>query len=212
MNKKAPLIITISRELGCGGAYIGQQIAKKLNMYYADHEIVARAAEQFSANIVDVASQDERVEPLWKSLWSYYGTAPNVYIPSLKKYIPTSLELFNTESEIIKHIASEHSSVIIGRCGFYVLRNYSNRIDIFLHADHDFRVRRIEGLYSISEEEAKDMVAQNDKERGNYIRSFTGKEWTNSKLFDLSINTGKIGITKSLEIILDYINLHSEKA
>ena len=212
MNKKAPLIITISRELGCGGAYIGQQIAKKLNMYYADHEIVARAAEQFSANIVDVASQDERVEPLWKSLWSYYGTAPNVYIPSMKKYVPTSLELFNTESEIIKHIASEHSSVIIGRCGFYVLRNYSNRIDIFLHADHDFRVRRIEGLYSISEEEAKDMVAQNDKERGNYIRSFTGKEWTNSKLFDLSINTGKIGITKSLEIILDYINLHSEKA
>ena len=211
MNKKAPLIITISRELGCGGAYIGQQIAKKLNMYYADHEIVARAAEQFSANIVDVASQDERVEPLWKSLWSYYGTAPNVYIPSMKKYVPTSLELFNTESEIIKHIASEHSSVIIGRCGFYVLRNYSNRIDIFLHADHDFRVRRIEGLYSISEEEAKDMIVQNDKERGNYIRSFTGKEWTNSKLFDLSINTGKIGITKSLEMILDYIKLHSEK-
>lgn len=211
MNKKAPLIITISRELGCGGAYIGQQIAKKLNMYYADHEIVARAAEQFSANIVDVASQDERVEPLWKSLWSYYGTAPNVYIPSLKKYIPTSLELFNTESEIIKHIASEHSSVIIGRCGFYVLRNFLNRIDIFLHADLDFRVRRIEGLYSISEEEAKDMIVQNDKERGNYIRSFTGKEWTNSKLFDLSINTGKIGITKSLEMILDYIKLHSEK-
>jgi len=207
----APLIITISRELGCGGAYIGKQIAKNLNVYYADHEIIAKAAEQFSANIVDVASQDERVEPLWKSLWSYYGTAPNVYIPSQKKYIPTSLELFNTESEIIKHIASEHSSVIIGRCGFYVLRNFSNRIDIFLHADFEFRVRRIEGLYNISEEEAKDMLVQNDKERGNYIRSFTGKEWTNSKFFDLTINTGKIGINKSLEMILDYIKLHSEK-
>ena len=211
MNQNAPLIVTISREFGSGGAYIGQQIAKKLNMYYADYEIVAKAAEYFSANIVDVASQEERVEPLWKSLWNFYGTAvPNVYVPTRRIFVPTSQELFNEQSEIIRKIAAEHSAVIIGRGGFYVLRDFPNKIDICLHADMEFRNRRIQGLYNISEEEANNMIKQTDKERALYISTFTGMDWNNSKNFDLTLNTGKLGINKSLELILEFIRLRSD--
>ena len=212
MDQKKPLIIAISREFGSGGAYIGQQIARKRNMYYADSEIVAKAAEQFSANLVDVTSQEERVEPLLKSLWKYYGTVPNVYIPSRRIFVPTSQELFVAQSEIIKRIATEHSAVIIGRCGFHVLRNFPSRLDISLHADVQFCIRRIQGLYNITEEEATSIVKQSDKDRGLYISTFTGMDWTNSTLFDLSVNTGKIGINKSLELILDFIRLHADNA
>ncbi len=212
MDQKKPLIIAISREFGSGGAYIGQQIARKRNMYYADSEIVAKAAGQFSANLMDVTSQEERVEPLWKSLWKYYGTVPNVYIPSRRIFVPTSQELFAAQSEIIKRIATEHSAVIIGRCGFHVLRDFPNRLDISLHADIQFRIRRIQGLYNITEEEATSIVKQSDKDRGLYISTFTGMDWTNSTLFDLSVNTGKIGINKSLELILDFIRLHADNA
>ena len=46
MEQNKPLVITISRQLGSGGGYIGQQLAKKLSMYYADHEIITKTAEE----------------------------------------------------------------------------------------------------------------------------------------------------------------------
>lgn len=97
-----------------------------------------------------------------------------------------------------QRIVTEHSANIIGRCGFHVLRDFPNRLDISLHADIQFRIRRIQGLYNITEEEATSIVKQSDKDRGLYISTFTGMDWTNSTLFDLSVNTGKIGINKSL--------------
>lgn len=46
MKNTSPFAITISRQLGCGGAYVGQQLAKKLDFFYADREIIGQAAEQ----------------------------------------------------------------------------------------------------------------------------------------------------------------------
>ena len=74
----------------------------------------------------------------------------------------------------------------------------------------EFRNRRIQGLYNISEEEANNMIKQTDKERALYISTFTGMDWNNSKNFDLTLNTGKLGINKSLELILEFIRLRSD--
>jgi len=109
MNPKPHLVITISRELGCGGGYIGQQIAKKMNMYYADHEIITKAAEQLSAIESEVAMHDEKMESFWKSFWIYSGGMSDAYIPFPHKFPPTSYDVFNAEAEVIKHIAQERA-------------------------------------------------------------------------------------------------------
>ena len=36
MTKVAPFAITISRQLGSGGAYLGQRLATRLNILYLD--------------------------------------------------------------------------------------------------------------------------------------------------------------------------------
>jgi cytidylate kinase len=206
MKPSKPLVITISRQLGSGGAYVGQQLAKKLDIYYADHEIINKAATQLAVLKENVESRDEKLQSIWKSFLQFSALSSEVHRPP-ELMEPTARDLFNTESEIIKHILKEHSAVIIGRCGFHILREYPNRVSLFLHGDIDFRSDRIQKLYNVSEKVAGEMIAKSDKERALYINTFTNKKWTDSTNYDLSINTGKIGVDKSVELILNYLEL-----
>ena len=205
MNPSTPLVITISRQLGSGGAYIGQKLAKELNIYYADSDIITKAAEQLSVpeNMID--AWDEKAQSLWESIIPINLYAPETYLPLQNYFRPTSIELFKTESEIIKRSAHEHSSVIIGRCGFHILRDHPNHISIFIHGDKDSRCKRIQETYKVDEKNALEMIDQNDKQRATYIDSYTDKKWTDACLYDLSINTSKMELDKCVDLILNYV-------
>jgi cytidylate kinase len=204
MKETSPFVITISRQLGSGGAYVGQQLAKNLNVFYADREIIGQAAKQLSVLKEDLESRDEKILSFWQSFIQSFAIAPDVYMPP-QIIAPTDRELFKVETKIIEHIAKERSAVIIGRCGAYVLREHPNHVNIFLHSDITFRKSRIQSLYNVSEEVAGKMIAQSDKERALYHHTFTGKEWTDARRYDISINTSKIGLDKSVELILKYL-------
>lgn len=204
MEKNMPFVITISRQLGSGGSFIGQQLAQKLNVFYADREIIRKAAEQLSVLEEDLESRDEKTLSFWQSFVYTTAFAPDVYIPS-KSLLPTDRELFEAEAEIIKHIARERSAVIMGRCGFHILREFPNRISLFLHAESTFRSERVQKQYALSSGEAEKMIAQSDKERALYCKTFTGKNWTDATLYDLSIDTGKYGVDKTAAFILNYL-------
>ncbi|HNX24487.1 MAG TPA: cytidylate kinase-like family protein [Spirochaetota bacterium] len=201
MKQNKHFIITISRQLGSGGAYIGQQLAKKLNILYADREIIRKAARELSVLVADLESRDEKILSFWQSFLQFSAFVPEAYVPP-RIMLPTDRELFETESEIIKHIAEEHSAVIIGRCGFHILRKHPHHISIFLHGDTASRNARIQKLYHVSEEDAAEMISKSDKERSFYCKSFTGKEWTDARNYSISIDTGKMDIDKSVEFIL----------
>lgn len=202
MTGNSKIVITISRQLGSGGAYIGQQLAKKLNIFYLDREIIRLAAKKLSILEDEVEPRDERTMSFWQSVFQLSGySGPDVYIPP-HIFVPTDRELFEAEAEVIKHIAKDRSAIIIGRCGFHVLRACPNHISIFLHADINFRKKRIEELYNVSQEDANKMIAKSDKERARYHYMHTGKEWIDARQYDLSIDTSKIGVENSLKLIL----------
>jgi CMP/dCMP kinase len=202
MKQSSPFVITISRQLGSGGAYLGQKLAKNLNIFYADREIIGQVAKQFSLLEGDLESRDEKISSFWQSyLQSYAFGAPDAYIPPYV-IIPTDRELFNAETKIIEHIAKERSAVIIGRCSSHILREHPNHLSVFLHAEITFRINRIQKLYNVSAEVAEKMIVQSDKERALYNHTFTGKDWIDVRQFDISLDTSKIGLDKSFELIL----------
>jgi cytidylate kinase len=208
MEKSKKFAITISRQLGSGGAYIGQRLAKKLDIFYADREIIDKVAKQFSVLEEDLAANDEKILSFWKSFWQFSTVAFDVYVPPAL-HGPTDQELFDAEAEIIQHIARERSSVIIGRCGSYILRDYPNHVSIFLHSDDASRKERTRKLYHVSEEEAERMMTLSDKERARYCKVVTSKEWdwNDSRHYDLSIDTSKLDVDKCVDLILDYLKL-----
>ena len=210
MNQNPPLVITISRQLGSGGSYIGQQLAKKLDMYYADHDIISKAAEQLSFTENDLAFKDEKVESFWESFLRYNVLSQDLNVPAFTRFAPTSRQLFEAESKIIHRITEEGAAIIIGRCGFHVLAGYLNKVSIFLYSDMEFRTKRIQETENLSEKEARKAILLSDKERKMYIKNFAEREWTDAQNFDLCIDTGKIGFDNSVQLIIDYLNLRQK--
>jgi len=208
MEKTTKFSITISRQLGSGGAYIGQQLAKQLDIFYADREIIDRVARQYAILEEDVASNDEKIISFWQSFLQFNTISTDMYVPP-KLQAPTDKELFQAEAEIIEHIVHERSAVIIGRCGSYILRDTPNNIKIFLYGDIPFRIKRVQSLYQVSEDAAESMIEHSDKDRARYCRIVTNKEWdwNDSRNYDLAVDTSKLGVDKSIEFILDYLKL-----
>jgi CMP/dCMP kinase len=205
MKLSSPFVITINRQLGSGGAYVGQQLAKELNVFYADREIIDQAAKQLSVLVEDLEAKEEKIGPFWDSfIKSFAFSTTDTFIPP-QKLIPTDRELFETETDIIKRIAKEQSAVIIGRCGCHILHGHPNRFSLYLHSDRTFRIERIQKLHDVSESTAEKMIVQSDKARSLYYHTFTGKQWADARQYDLSIDTGKIGLARSVELILKYL-------
>lgn len=207
MKQTSPFVITISLQLGSGGSYVGQQLAKRLNIFYANREIICQAAKQLSILEEDLESRDEKISSFWQAcLQSYVFGSPNEYIPP-QIIIPTDRELFKAETEIIERIAKERSAVIVGRCSSHILREHPNHVSVFFHGDVNFRKGRIQKLYNVSEEVAGEMIAQSDEEKARYNHIYTGKEWTDARQYDISIDTSKIGADKSVELILKSLEI-----
>jgi len=205
MKPTDPLIITVSRQMGSGGAYIGQRLAKKLKMHYADREIIRKAAEMLAVPEEDLESMDEKSQSWWDYIQLSSRYAADVYIPPVQKFAPTDLELFRSESEIIKQIAKECPAVIMGRCAFDILAGHPNLIRILLHGDKDFRVKRIMDLYSVSIKTAEKMIEDSDQKRSTYIKKFTKKDWLDASNYNLCIDTSKIGIDRALDVIIEFV-------
>lgn len=206
MEITEPILISISRQLGTGGAYLGQRIAQKLNIYYADREIINQATQKFILLKEDEESRDEEIHSFLDSFTHYSTFAPDVHIPP-KIFESTEAQVFKIESDIIQKIAKANSAVIVGRFGFYFLRDYPNHISIFLHGDIPSRASRVQKLYNVSEQEARLMIIKNDREKAVDCRAFTGRDWTDAKNYNISINTGKIDIAQVEDIIMKYIEL-----
>jgi|ERR1035437_1373131 cytidylate kinase len=209
MTPSKSFAITISRQLGAGGSFVGQQLASRLNIFFADRDIVRYAANRLSTFEENLESREERLLSFWHSLLKTLPQKDVLTVPAVASALEyTDQELFDTEAEIIKKIVHEKSAVILGRCGHYILRDEPNHISVFLHADQEFRINRIEKLYNLQNDEATKMVEKSDKERAAYCKTFTHKEWMNATNYDLSIDTSKFSLEQTVELILQYIRLH----
>jgi len=204
MMEPSHTIITISRQIGSGGAYIGQKLAKAFAMSYVDREIISQAAKEFSLHEDDLEAVDEKTPSFWQSFFQSTICSPDVYLPP-QLFVPTEEAIFKVETEIIERIAKERSAIIIGRCGSHILRDKPNHLSIFLHADADFRIKRIQELYNISEKEAVKMMEQSDSERARYHQLLVEKPWSDAGQYDVCVNTSKIGIDNTIALISEAI-------
>ena len=202
MKETSPFVITISRQKGSGGAYLGKRLASRLNVLYLDREIVSQAAKELKTPVESLETRDEKLTPFWRSLLeSYAYITPTPYVPP-PLHMPTDRELYSTESNIITRIAQQRSAVIVGRGGYYVLRQHPRLLSVLLHADIAFRQKRVQGLYSMSAEESQKLIKSIDKEREHYLRVLTGQNCMDARQYHLSIDTSVMGFEEAEEIIL----------
>ncbi len=204
-------IITIGRQFGSGGREIGEKLAQKLNIPFYDKELLSRAAKESGFCEEMLETHDERPTNsfLYNLVMDTYSFG---YNSSSFVDMPISHKVFLAQFDTIKKIANEGPCVIVGRCADYALADYTNCVNIFIHADEEHKVKRIMQKYELSEAKAKDMISKKDKQRQSYYNYYSSKKWGRSDTYDLSVNSGKLGIAGTVNLIIQYIeNVESQR-
>ena len=187
------LIITINRENGSGGRYIGELLAKKLNIKCYNNELLIELAKQTNEK-----SEDNNDEIKEKGRMYFAG-------------METNTKRFETQSKIIKDLSKDKSCIIIGRCADFILKDHPNKISIFLHAPLGSRIERITRRKEKTIINAEKEITKEDKARANYYNYYTGQNWSDIRSYDLTIDTSKTGLDGGVTIIENYIKIRQEK-
>ena len=183
------IIITISREYGSGGRYIGKLVAEKLGIKLYDKEFVLKMAEDtgLSAKYIEDNEQKRNILDNFNNGY-YYG-------------LNNSDELFIKESELIKEIANKESCVIIGRCADFILKDRKNVLKVFVSSSMDDKIKRATSFYGLDKSKAEKEINRINKLRANHYKYYTEKEWNNPSNYDICINSDTIGIENAVELI-----------
>ena len=198
---KNPLIITIGREYGSGGRQIGQALAERLGISYYDKEIISLAAKKSGLSDEFIANNEQRVRS--GLIHSFAASAPYQGGFFAGQYLPLAENIFISQAQVIRDIASRESAVIVGRCADYILAGRENTINVFIHAPMEARVKRIMALHNLDEAAAMKEISTSDKERGNHYFRYTDMKWGKAQNYDVCINSALMGIDKTVEMLAD---------
>ena len=205
MNREEQFVITISRQFGTGGHEIGAELARRLDVKLLDKQILNEVARR--NHVVEEAMEKiESRNPLWRDdFTNFYQNYMSKAEYDGQEHDQTSRDLFKAQADAIRKIASEESCVIVGRCGFYIFENHPNCLKIFIHSTEDCRKRRIAEKYGLDLRDAAAMVVDNDYSRELYTKTFTGKDWTDARNYDISIDVRKFGINGAVDFLMKCI-------
>lgn len=188
-------IITISREFGSGGRFIGEEVAKKLGISYYDKDIIGQIAEQ-SGFSPEYIRENVELSPK-KGLFAYAFSGRDITGKSVEDMV------YEAQRKVILEIAEKESCVIIGRNADFILKDKDNVLNVFIHGDMPEKVARICKLYNVTEEEAEKMMADIDKRRMTNYRFYTDQKWGMAKNYTLSLNSSELGYDLCEKIIMD---------
>ena len=184
-------VITISREFGSGGRTIGKKVAQALGIPCYDSELLQKIAVESGFN-----------ENYIKDAGEY---APSGFLSaafSHRGFGPTNADyLWEIQYKIITELAEQGPCVIVGRCADYVLRDKADCLKVFIHADMKFRSERIVKEYGERAESPEQRLKDKDKRRAAYHRFYTDMKWGHAQNYDVTLNSGTLGIDKCVEII-----------
>lgn len=199
-------VITIARGFGSGGRTIGKMLSEKLDIPFLDRELIKRASEDSGISEALFGQSDEKTKGGLFSKKSVY-TGGEMISPD-KKAFTSEENLFNFQAEAIKQFAEEGSCIIVGRCADFVLKGMKNVVRVFVYADNDACLKNVADVKGVTDpKEAQKMINSIDKERAQYYKSHTGRDWNDARNYDLCLNSGELGFEKCVDIIADYIKI-----
>ncbi len=129
-NQKNKIIITIAREYGSGGRYIGNLVSEKLGIKLYDKEIIEKMAKNTGLS-EEYIEDNEQKRDLFDNFNAGYYIGLN-----------NDDELFIKESELIKELSTKDSCVIVGRCADFVLKDNKNILKVFISSSMNNKIKK----------------------------------------------------------------------
>ncbi len=182
-------VITISRESGARGSYIGRTLAERLGYLYVDREVIHEVSMEYGVR----QDEFERI----------YEQAPGL----LERYDRRNREIVQLLGRIIRGLAQRDNTVIVSRDAFTTLREYGDVLNVRVAAVRSVRIRRLQQDHNSNAREARAMLDRLDSERSKYVGAYHGLNWADAGLYDLCVNTGTLVQDQTLELILQTLSI-----
>ena len=193
----AKRIITISREFGSGGRFIGEKVAKKLEIAYYDKNIISQIAEK-SGLSPEYIQENAELSPK-KGLFAYAFSGRDITGKSVEDMV------YEVQRNIILELAEKEPCVIIGRNADYILKDRDDVLNVFIHGDMPEKTQRIIRLYNVDEKKAVKMMADTDKRRMTNYNFYTEHKWGKASNYTLCLNSSQLGYDRCEKIIMECI-------
>ena len=190
-------IITISREFGSGGRFIGEEVAKKLGIAYYDKNIINEIAEK-SGLSPEYIQENAELSPK-KGLFAYAFAGRDITGKSVEDMV------YEAQRKVILELAEKESCVIIGRNADYILKDRDDVLNVFIHGDTPEKIQRITRLYNVEEQKVVKMMVDIDKRRMANYNFYTNQKWGKASNYTLCLNSSKLGYDRCEKIIMECI-------
>lgn len=188
------IIISISREYGTGGHELAEKLSEHLALAFYDRNILQEIADEKQVNMEKLQQYDE-LPKRWFMSRTVRGMSNS----------PEEV-IANMQFDYLRKKADKGESfVIVGRCSEYVLKDYACMIPIFVRGDMQVRTTRVMQVRNVTKEEAVSIINRHDKTRKAYHNSHCPVQWGDASVYDLTINSSKLGVDGTLEVLKDYV-------
>ena len=193
--KEKQVIISIGREFGSAGHEIAEALAEKYQLKLYDYHLLREIAEEKNVHVAELEPYDE----IPKKGFGYrtvkgYSNSPQENIAYMQ---------FN---HLKKRAAEGESFVVVGRCSEAMLSHNPNLVSIFILGDIPCKIQRVKEVYGLkTDAEADKMRIKKDQERKSYHNSHCKGKWGDSRNYHISINSSKLGIDGTVDLLETYI-------
>jgi cytidylate kinase len=197
-------VITISRELGSEGERVADLLCQELGYCRVDREAFSQVAREAGVDVEAVLAKEKAVASkprlISGDLTALYTKDPSAFE---KKSAVDDQTYTRIVRETMEKLARQGNSVIIGRGGQMILRDWPGALHVHLYAPIEVRIPRIAQRLNVSEAEAKRRITESDEERRQYIRTMhSNASWKDLKYYHLAINTGDISPEAAAQMII----------
>jgi len=203
--------INIGRQIGAGGLDVARELGKRFNIKVYDKELLTLAAKESGLDHSVFAKEDEKDNLSLNtgfSLSSFAEVISNTFKPS----VYNSNTIFTIQSEVIRKLASEGSTIFVGRCADYILRDVPGCLNVFITASMEDRIKRVRSVNKygdsegISDEKLSDLLQRGDRKRASYYGDYSFKTWGAAESYDMCLNSSFLGIDGCADLIEETIN------
>ena len=195
----AKRIITISREFGSGGRFIGEEVAKQLGIAYYSENIIDQIAQQ-SGLSPEYIEENAELSPK-KGLFAYAFSGRDITGKSVDDM------LYEAQRKVILEIAEKEPCVMIGRNADFILKDRDDVLNVFIYGDMPEKIKRICKLYDVTEDGAIKLIKDTDKRRRTNYNFYTEQKWGMASNYTLSLNSSQLGYERCEKMIIDCVDI-----
>lgn len=197
-------VVTISRELGSFGTRIAEGVAAAFETSCVDKEVLAEMARQAGVSVEEIAEDEERLlsRPMVVSeeMRAFFSDRQGKGRSGLSEE-----NYIDRMSAAIEALAEQGNIVFVGRGVQMILAGRPAVLHVHIYAPPDLRARRLQQQRNLADiEPAQQIVRRADEQRRNWFRRFfTGANWKDPRYYDLMINTERIDVETTVELIVE---------